>query len=231
MTFVGGSITTFGESGGLETDCWATDSAHLVVLSWLRLDPTFFISSATDPVSLELPLVSSSFRRLCSSYWSAFFLSFSWARSCCRKCSSSSCCCIFRRNSFSCCCSNSCSRCCCSCCKRNSSCWRRSSISSRSCYNSNSRSRSRCSVSFLAVWFLSSISLFCRLLDDRELAILVCFLRPCVAECLEETSTFSSRFSIAPFLSSIAVSFGSLSAAEIYETNDVWFPLSAVCWC
>ena len=79
MTFVGGSITTFGDRGRLGTDCWATDSAHPAVLYWLRLDPTLSISSATDPDALELPLVSSSFRRLCSSSASAFFLSFSRA--------------------------------------------------------------------------------------------------------------------------------------------------------
>ena len=65
----------------------------------------------------------------------------------------------------------------CSCCwKRISSCWRRSSISSSSCSNSNYGSRSHRSVSFLALRFLSSISSICLLLDDRELAILGCFL-------------------------------------------------------
>ena len=151
VTLVGGSITTFGDSGRLRTDCWATDSAHPAVLAWLRLDPTLSIWSATDPDALELPLVSSSFRRLCSSSASAFFLSFSRIRSCCRRLSLSSCCCIFRRSSCSCFCCfkrNSCSRCCCCnscsrcCCNRNSSCWRRSSISSRSCSNSSCRSRS-----------------------------------------------------------------------------------------
>ena len=100
-----------------------------------------------------------------------------------------------------------CSGCCCSCCNRNSSCWRRSTISSRSFSNSNCRSRSCCSVSFLALRFSSSISSICRLLDDRELAILGCFLLPCVAECLEDTSTFPSAFSIAQFPVSITVSF------------------------
>ena len=65
VTFVGGSITTFREGGRLGTDCWATDSAHLAVLSWFCFDPTLSISSATDwwaQVSdvfvLRLPLLS-----------------------------------------------------------------------------------------------------------------------------------------------------------------------------
>ena len=94
--------------------------------------------------------------------------------------------------------------CCCCCCKRNFSCWRRSSTSSCSCSNSNWCSRSRCSVSFFVLRFLSSISSICRLLDDRKLAILVCFLLPCVAECLEETSTFSCLFFVTLFPVSIS---------------------------
>ena len=187
------------------------------------------MSSATDPDALELSLISSSFRSLCSSSASAFFLSFSRARSCYRRRSLSSCCCIFRRNSSSCrccccCCKrNSCSRCCCSscCCNRNSSCWRQSSTSSRSCSNSNCRPRNRCTISFLALRFSCSISSICRLLDDRELAMLDCFLPPCAAECLEETSTSSSAFSNPPFAVSITVSFGSLSTAAVDDTNDV----------
>ena len=154
-----------------------------------------------------------SFRRLSSSSSSAFFLSFSRSRSCCRRSSSSSFCCIFRHNFCSC--------CCCCCCKRNSSCWRRNSISSRFCSSPNCRSHSRWSVSFLALRFASSISSICRLLDDRELAILGCFLLPCVAECLKETSTFSSAFYSAPFPVSNTASFGSLSAADVDDTNDV----------
>ena len=150
-------------------------------------------------------MVSSSFIRLSSSS-SAFFLSFSRARSCCRRHSSSSCCC---------------------CCKRNSCCWRRSSVSSRSCSNSNWRSRSRCPVSFFACRFSSSISSIYRLLDDRELAMLGCFLHPCVADCLEEISAFSSAFFMAPFPVSITVSsFGFLSPTDVEDTNDVWFPQS-----
>ena len=115
VTFIGGSITTFEDNGRLGTDCWATDSAHPAVLSWLRLHPTLSISFDTYPDALEPPLVSSSFRRLCSLSASALCLSFSRARSCCRRRSSSSCC-IFRRNSC----------CCCCCCKRNSCRWRQS---------------------------------------------------------------------------------------------------------
>ena len=228
VKFVGGSITTFRDSGRLETDCLATDSAHPAVLSWLRLDPTLsshlpliqvplsFLWSApvSDVFVPRLPLLSFVFKgSLMLSKTQFVFLMY----------------CIFRRNSCSCCC-NSCSRWCCSCCKRNFSCWRRSSISSRSCSNSNCRSHSRCSVSFWALRFSSSNSSICRLLDDRKLAILGCFLLPCVAECLQLTWTFSSAFSIAQFSVSVTVSFGSLSAADVDETNDVWFPPSAVSW-
>ena len=183
VTFVGGSITMFEDSGRLGTDCWATDSAHPVffhlqsVLSWLLLDPTLSISSATDQDALEFPLLSWSFGRLCSSSASAFFHSFSGAGSCCRGCSSSSCGCILRRNSSSCCCcccckriscSHYCCSCCsCYCCKRNSPCWQRDPISSRSCSNSKCCSGSRCSVSFLALRFSSSILSIYRLLDHR----------------------------------------------------------------
>ena len=188
VTFFGSSITTFGDSGLLETDCWATESAHSVVLSWLRLDPTLSASSITDPDVLELPLVSSNFTRLCLMSASVFLQSFSRAR----LCSSSSFWCIFRCNSCSCCCfkRNSSSRCCC-CCKRNSSCWRQSFISSSSCSNFKSRSCSCCSVSFLTLKFLSSISTICRLLEDLELVILGCFLLSCVVKSLKENLTFS----------------------------------------
>ena len=150
--------------------------------------------------------------RLCSLSASAAFLSFSSSRSCCRKRSSSSWCCNFRRKS-------------CSCCSFR----QRSSISSRSCSNSNCRSRSRCSLFFLTLRFSSSISSICRLLDDREFALLGCFLLPCVAKCLEETTTLSSAFSTAPFLVSIMVLFGSLSPAYVDDTDDVWFPQSLLC--
>ena len=126
--------------------------------------------SAFDPDALELPFLISVFMRLCTSSASDVFLSISSSRSCCCKSSSSSCCCRIR------------------------------CISSRSCSSSKYRSRSRCSVSFLALRFWSFTSSIRRLLDDRELAILVSFLLPCVAECLVETSTFSSAFLLLPFL-------------------------------
>ena len=215
VTFLGGSITTFGDIGRLGPDYWATEFVQPAVLSRLCLDPTFSKSSACDRDALELLFVNSISMRFCYSSASAFFLSFLISRSCCRKRSSSSCCCNFRRNS--------CSRCCCSCyfCIRNSSCWRQSSLSSRSFSISNCRSRSCCSASFLVLMFWSSISSICRLLDDRKLAILGFFLLSCVAECLDETSTFFSGFSIAPIFVLITVLFESLLPADVDETNGV----------
>ena len=200
----------------------------------MRLDPTLSISSATDPDALELPLVSSSFRCLCSSFSSAFFFCFQG----------------LARNvedavrlfvvvfldvalvlvvvvvvvavTL---------------------------VLAATVVAVNAillavdevifphapapKPTAAHAVAalffFLVLRFSSSISSICRLLDDRELAVIGCFLLPCVAECLEETATFSSTFSIAPFHVSITVLFGSLSAADMDETNDVWFPLSAVC--
>ena len=191
MTFLGGSITTFGDSGRLALDCWATEFAQPADLSRVCLDPTLSKSSACDSDPHQLPFVNSTSMRVCSLSAPAFFFSFSSSRSCYRKHSSSSCCCNLGRNS-------------CSCCSFR----RRSSISFRSCSNSNCCSRSHCSVFFLALKISSSISSIRRLLEDREWAILVSFLLPCVVECLEETWTFSSAFFIAPFLLSLKFRLG-----------------------
>ena len=85
MTFLGGLITTLGDSGRLGLECWATEFAQPAVLSRLRLDLTISKSSTCNPDALELPFVSSMSMRLCSLSASAFFLSFSSSRSCCRK--------------------------------------------------------------------------------------------------------------------------------------------------
>ena len=133
-------------------------------------------SSAWEPDAPELPFVSSISMRLCSSLASAFFLSFSRARLCCRRRSLSSC-----------------------CCKNNSSCQRRSYSSLRSCSFSNCRSRSCFSASF-TLRFLSSISSICRLLGDWEMPILVFFRLPRAAECLNETRHSLQRFLLLQFL-------------------------------
>ena len=102
MKLLGGSIAQSGDSGRLGPDSWATDFAHPAVLSRLPPDPTFSISSATDPDVLELSIVFS--RTLWSLSAFAFILTFSGSRSfCCRSILSSCCCgCVssFRRRIF-----------------------------------------------------------------------------------------------------------------------------------
>ena len=93
VTFLGGSTTTFGDSGRLGSDRSPTDLSQSCDIAGFRLDTTLSRSPASDPDALELPLVSSSFRTFCSSSTCAFFLSFFSSCSCCRRRNSSSCCC------------------------------------------------------------------------------------------------------------------------------------------
>ena len=76
MTFLGGLITTLGDSGQLGPGYWATEFAKPAVLSRLRLDPTLSKSSICDPDSQEFPFVISIYLRLCSLSASALFFRF-----------------------------------------------------------------------------------------------------------------------------------------------------------
>ena len=53
------------------------------------------------------------------------------------------------------------------------------------------------------------------------MAILGSFRLLSLAECLDKTLTFSSLFLIALIPVSIIVSFGSLSTADVHDTDDV----------